>query len=73
MTRHQCMRCKAGLTGDEIALYKKLVFRGAEEFLCLDCLAVDCSTTREKLEQLIAYFHRTGLCSLFAQWDTPKA
>ncbi len=70
MTRHTCMRCGAGLCGDEIALYKKLVFRGAEEYLCLDCLAADCSTTREKLETLIAYYHRTGICTLFAKWES---
>ena len=69
MTRHTCMRCGAGLCGDEIALYKKLVFRGADEFLCLDCLAAYCSTTREKLEALIAYYHRTGICSLFVKWE----
>lgn len=61
------MRCGAHLTGDEIALYRKLIFRGAEEFMCMDCLAADCSTTREKLEKLVAFFHKTGVCSLFAK------
>lgn len=69
MTRHSCMRCGAGLTGDEIALYKKLVFRGAEQFLCLDCLAKNCSTTRSRLEDMIAYFHRTGICTLFVKYE----
>ena len=63
------MRCGAGLTGDEIALYKKMISRGAEEFLCLDCLAGECSTTREKLEQLIAFYHRTGICALFVKYE----
>lgn len=63
------MRCKTGLSGDEIALYRKLIFRGAQEYLCLDCLAGDCATTREKLEELIRYFHRTGICSLFVQYE----
>lgn len=62
-----CMRCGARLSGDEIALYRKLIFRGAEEFLCIDCLAADCSTTREKLEKLVAFFHKTGTCSLFVK------
>ena len=61
------MRCEAALTGDEIALYRKLIFRGAERFLCLDCLAEDCSTTRDRLEQLADYYHKTGICSLFVK------
>lgn len=30
---------KKDLSGDEIAIYLKLVNRGAKEFLCIDCLA----------------------------------
>ncbi len=67
MTRHKCKGCGMGLTGDEIALYKKLVFREAEEYLCLDCLAERFLVARERLEGLIAYFHRTGICSLFVK------
>ena len=69
MTGHRCMRCGAGLTGDEIALHKKMISRGAEEFWCLDCLAAECSTTREKLERLIAFYHRTGICTLFVKYE----
>lgn len=65
--QRRCMRCGAEITGDEIALYRKLIFRAAEQFLCLDCLAKDCSATRDSLEKLIAYFHETGICSLFAK------
>ena len=65
MTRHKCRNCGMGLSGDEIALYKKMVFREAEEFLCLDCMAGHFSVARSRLEELIAYFHRTGICSLF--------
>jgi hypothetical protein len=63
------MRCVTLLSGDEVALYKKLVFRDAEQFLCLDCMASGLSAPREKLEELIQYFHRTGTCVLFAKWD----
>jgi hypothetical protein len=63
------MECGGGLVSDEIALYKKLVSRGAEEYLCLGCLARSCSTTREKLQSLIDYYHRTGVCSLFVKWE----
>ena len=61
------MSCGSELCSDEIALYRKLVFRAATEYLCLDCLARECSTSREKLQGLIDYYHRTGLCCLFAK------
>lgn len=67
MAEHVCMRCGAELHGDEIALYRKMVFRGATQFLCLNCLAEDISTTREKLEALIQWFYRTGVCTLFVR------
>lgn len=69
MTRHSCMKCGAALGGDEIALHKKLIFRAATEYFCIDCLAAFCSTSRERLEQLTAYYHRTGECILFAKQD----
>ena len=69
MTSHACMRCGVFLNGDEIALHKKLISRSAEEFLCLDCQAARYGTTREKLEQLIDYFHRTGICTLFVKYS----
>ena len=65
--QQKCMRCSADLTGDEIALYRKMVVRGASQFLCLDCLAKECSATRNDLEELIDYFHKTGVCSLFVK------
>ena len=68
VTEYACMRCGVFLTGDEIALHRKLLSRDAREFLCLDCLAEDCGTTRGKLQQLIDYFHRTGICSLFVKY-----
>ena len=61
------MRCENRLTADEIALYRKLVFRNADEYLCMDCLAKHFDVGREKLERIVAYYHRTGLCSLFPQ------
>jgi hypothetical protein len=70
MTGHRCMRCGSSLTGDEIALYRKLVCREAEQYLCLDCMALGLSEPREKLEELIQYFHRTGICALFVKYET---
>ena len=34
-----CRSCGAPLGGDDIAIYRKLVYRGAEDFLCIACLA----------------------------------
>lgn len=68
MTHHTCKCCNSSLSGDEIALYKKLVYREASQYLCLDCLASNLDTTRDALEQLITYFHQTGICTLFAKW-----
>lgn len=67
MTEHQCRRCRKHLVSDEISLYRKLVLRSADTYLCLDCLAEELSTTREKLEGLIEYYYRTGICSLFVK------
>lgn len=68
--KRSCMNCASELCSDEIALYRKLVFRGATEYLCLDCLARELTTSRERLEGLIYYYHRTGLCCLFAKVET---
>ncbi len=34
----------------------------------MTCLAEDLNTDREKLTELIDYFHRTGICTLFARY-----
>ncbi len=73
MTRHHCLRCGADLCGDEVALYKKLVWRAATEYLCLDCLAAGLNTEPKRLQELIDWYHRTGICSLFAKTESAKA
>jgi len=60
-----CMRCEKLLTGDEIALYRKLIWREATAYKCLDCLSDDLSVTRQRLEALIEYYRRSGTCCLF--------
>ena len=60
-----CMRCSHKLYADDIAIYLKLVNRGATEFLCIDCLATDFKTCRQEIEKLIAYYRKSGECTLF--------
>ena len=35
-----CRTCGAPLHDDDIAIYRKLVYRGAEDFLCIQCLSL---------------------------------
>ncbi len=68
----RCCVCGAPLIPDEIALTRKLINRGAQEFQCLACLAnfFDCST--ELLHAKIAQFRRNG-CVLFASLSEEDA
>ena len=60
----KCIKCGRELTYDETALHRKMINRGATEFMCIDCLAKHFGTTVEKLKERIEYFRKTG-CSLF--------
>ncbi len=59
-----CAVCKKALTHDEIAITRKLINRGATEFMCMDCLAAHFSISRADVEKLIQNFKAAG-CSLF--------
>lgn len=67
MTNHVCYQCNCHICGDEISLNKKLISRSIERYLCLDCMAEGFSVKRQALEDLIRYYHDTGICSLFAK------
>lgn len=60
-----CKECNSPLFDDDIAIFRKLVFRGAEEFACIDCLAKNFGCTRDAIEKLIAYYRESGKCTLF--------
>lgn len=60
-----CKKCGAKLFQDDIAIYKKLILRTADEFLCIDCLAEYLGVSREAIEQKIRYFRESGTCALF--------
>ena len=60
-----CKECGAELLADDIAIYRKLVLRNAESFLCIDCLAKRFGCTREDIENLIEHYRKSGECTLF--------
>lgn len=59
-----CITCEKELCHDEIALYRKLVMRGATEYMCIECLAKHFNVSIGLLEDRIRYFKETG-CALF--------
>lgn len=64
----QCSKCDRQLTADEIAVYRKLVDRMAEKFLCKTCLAAYFEVSEDKIDKKIEQFKRIG-CLLFAQGE----
>ena len=60
----KCAVCQKTLTRDEIGITKKLINRGAESFLCKECLARRFKIEVSDIDRLIENFRRDG-CSLF--------
>ena len=60
----RCIKCNNELSGDEIALYKKLFKRGAIEYMCINCIAEHFCVTKELLAEKIIQFKKSG-CTLF--------
>ena len=59
-----CKQCDKKLRNDDMAIYRRLIYRDAEEFLCRDCLAKYLGVNTAVIEQRIAYFKKIG-CTLF--------
>lgn len=59
-----CVQCQKALTGDEIAIYRRLIYRDAEEYMCKECLAKYLGVPTEVIDARIAYFKKIG-CTLF--------
>lgn len=60
----QCIVCTRAVTRDEIAMTRKLVNRGAEQFYCLPCLARRFDATLPQLLERMQAFKDMG-CTLF--------
>lgn len=63
-----CIECEKPLTSDEKALYKRLVKRTAEEFLCIPCMAKHFQTDEDTLYRRIEMYRKIG-CELFGKRD----
>ena len=58
-----CKNCGKTVSLDEIGLTKKLINRGASEFLCFECLEKEFHTTKDKLLELILAGSRNATMS----------
>jgi len=62
---HYCIKCHKKLVRDEIAIYLRLVNRGAKEYLCIPCLAKYFKCSEEVIKLRIQKFKAMG-CKLFS-------
>ncbi len=59
-----CMKRGKTLEYDEIGLHRKLVNKGAREFMCIECLSEYFDVSVEALREKIEQYKQSG-CSLF--------
>ncbi|MBB2184052.1 hypothetical protein H0486_14320 [Lachnospiraceae bacterium MD1] len=59
-----CMQCNKKLERDEKAIYRRLVNRGAREYLCIPCLARYFKCSEEDIKKRIVQLKAMG-CTLF--------
>ena len=59
-----CIGCGQAVTPDEAAMTRKLINRGAVQFLCLPCLAARFDASVAELQERMQYFKDMG-CTLF--------
>lgn len=62
----ECIKCGKTLFSDEIGLYKKLVNRGSEKFMCIDCMSRHFDVSASELEKKIEQYKALG-CTLFSK------
>jgi len=54
----RCFSCQKELTADETALYRRLVNRGAKEYLCYACIAEKFGVSEAELRKKAEYFKK---------------
>lgn len=59
-----CITCDKELTNDDIGFHKKMINRGATEYMCIQCIADYYGITVEKAHEMIERFREQG-CTLF--------
>ncbi len=62
---NRCYKCDAPLSKDEIAVYRKMVERNADKYLCKVCLADFFGCATEHIDKKIEQFRHVG-CVLFS-------
>ncbi len=62
--QNKCTKCGTDISSDDIGATKKLINRGATEFLCIPCLAEKFGVATEKIHEKIEYWRESG-CLLF--------
>ncbi len=64
LNEETCTECGGKLTHDDIAMTRKLINRGAKQFMCLSCLAAFYKVPVSRLEEKMEEFKKSG-CTLF--------
>ena len=61
-----CKKCRASLSKDETAIYRRLIYRAAasDDCLCRSCLALFLEAPVSAIDEKIAHFKAAG-CTLF--------
>ena len=59
-----CKKCEKPLLCDEIAIYRRLIHRDAQEYLCKKCLADELGVQEAEIDKKIEHFKSIG-CTLF--------
>lgn len=62
----RCLECCKILTGDEIAIYRRLINPTAQSFLCKECQAAYFGCSTELIDEKIRQFRARG-CFLFPE------
>lgn len=61
-----CFKCGHELSGDEIALHKRMIGRGETAYMCINCLADFFACDKKLLFKKIEQFRNSG-CLLFTK------